>query len=679
MSLPYVSITWTMGAPVLGIFTLVGIALYLFTLQLNRLGFSRTARSLPLVVGTLSTWAFCLVLTPESQVQLGLFMIGLWAFVLFDARKEWPLLIGLQTFPAIVYCLIDLGFAPKISSFEPSPELLASYSTIIPITTFILHGAFLFAFYFRNQKNEDRLIALIERLEQAHRDASAAERSKSEFLAMMTHEIRTPLNGVLGCAELIKSQPLSTEQAHWLKTLTHSGDYLLDLLTSILEYAHLDTTRVDLHESAVELGVFVEETMDGLAPLADAKGLDIWLRESQGVPRTLLLDPGRLRVVLRALVDNAIKYTETGHVEVHIDYRNGENSRGNLLLKVTDTGIGVAPHVRDKIFGAFWQAEDFNRRSHSGIGIGLPLAKATVEAMGGTLELESSPGLGSCFTVKVPVSLPPVEGPHSQPENLMEKGVRVVVQSEPFARALRAMFAAWGHLVLEPDDPRGADVLVLDSRLDGCSEMLGSFRRGSEQVVVLGGADGAFSTLGLGLGRFVRKQTWFETLRQLFGESTARVRQTPSLTPAIESEQPPGRAPLVERLVIADDQLTNRTILKKIAERFAKKVILVENGKLAVEAWEKYAPEVILMDIQMPVMDGIEATRTIRSLETPESRPAIIAVTANALPNQRAQGFAAGLDEYLTKPIRVSELSKAIERLCPASTACAADLLSGES
>jgi|GEM_PF-4291076 len=671
LSLPYLGITWAMNAPFLSALILIGVALYLLTPAFNRWGYSRTARALPLVVASLSTWLVGAVLTPASEVQLCLFMVGLWAFVLFDARKEWQFLVGLESLPALVYFSVDLNLTPKIISFEPTPGLLAGYATTLPIVTFILQGAFLFTFNYRNQRNEDRLLALVGSLEQAHRNASAAEHSKSEFLAMMTHEIRTPLNGVLGSAELLKSQPLSTEQAQWLRTLSQSAEYLLDLMTSILEYANVDRCGVELHETAVDVGLLLEETLEVLAPGAEAKGLEFWYRESPELPRTLLIDPGRFRVVARALLDNAVKYTDSGHVEVLLDYYAHESGNGQIVLRVIDTGIGLAPAVQDKVFGAFWQAESFEHRSHSGVGIGLPLAKATVEAMHGSLQLESSPEIGSCFTAKLPVSMPPVELGSVEPTDLSLKTVRLVIESEPFAHALRAMLTAWGHSVVGDDDPRGADVLLLDSKCASLAEAHGQGPRGSEQIVMLGRSERSSLTSVVGLERFLRKADWFETLRHLFGESTARIRQANrgSLLPKAESDVGNDDAgPMVQRIVIADDQLTNRTILKKIAERFATQVILVENGKLAVEAWEKYQPEVILMDIQMPVMDGIEATRAIRNLETPQNRPAIIAVTANALSNQRAKGFLAGLDEYLTKPIRLSELSSAIARLCATST-----------
>lgn len=702
LSLPYVPLEYWMGAHEFAVLTAMSCFIYPLAIPLNRMGWSKTARSLPLVGGTLMALSACLVLTPASQVQLVLFMVGLWPFILFDAREEWRHLVGLQLLPAAVYVMVNAGVAPHIGQWTPSSSALAVYAAVVPVTTFVLNGVLLFLFYRRNQANEDRLISLVESLERANQAATIGERTKAEFLAVMSHEIRTPLHAVLGCAELVRNDVLTKDQEHWMRTLTNSAEYLLELMTNILEYSRLDGSARLVHETQVDVRSLVEDSAGVFAEAAASKGLEFWVKVEDGLPSWLTLDPGRLRLVVACLTSNAVKFTGGGHIEIRVAFESQAGDAGELRVSVTDTGIGIEAAEHQKIFDLFQQVDTFGKRREGGIGLGLSLSKAAVEVMRGTLTLRSVPGKGSTFMLSVPCRLVEADTEHLPsrrgPDMLRIPAVRVVTMLPDWSDALSCSLAQWGHVVLPSDCELPADVLLVDGRMFDDVQSLARLRRQGEAVVVLGAGPPTIPGV-VTTARFLRRPDWFAALRTIgAGAADAVVslpsmarRSNPGRTSSIESEKSPAieaptpgseksheppssepkaesaKSPIVDIILIADDQVTNQKILKKLAEKLGHRVLVVENGQLAVEAWQEHKPSVILMDVQMPVMDGLEATRQIRALEGQDRRTPIIAVTANALPEQRFEGMAAGMDEYLTKPIRMDELRRAIEQLCGVS------------
>jgi signal transduction histidine kinase/CheY-like chemotaxis protein len=682
LSVPYVVLELAIGARFMAAVTACSCSIYMAAIPLNRRGMSKLARTLPLVGATMTAGFACLVLTPASQVQLVLFMLGLWPFVLFDAREEWRYLVGLLLFPAAVYALLNAGLAPHIGGWTPSATALVWYSEFVPATTFVLNAGLLYMFYLRNQAHEDRLIAAVVSLEQANRAVLMAERTKAEFLAVMSHEVRTPLHAVLGCAELVRGESLGKDQEHWMRTLTNSAEYLLELITNILEYSRMDGSVRELHETQVDVRTLIEDAVGAFAEAISGKGVDLWLRVGDDVPSWLFLDPGRVRLVVACLVSNSAKFTVAGHVAITVSYRPSDEQRGSLSIEVADTGIGIQPSAHQRIFEMFRQVDTFEKRRQGGIGLGLTLSKAAAEIMNGQLTFDSTPGVGTRFMLTVPAKVAHAERLMSRAsqaaEALSRLSVRVVTGNPEWTRALTASFTQWGHVV-QLDSDEAPDVLVVDKRLVRETSELDALRRGNERVFVLSG--GAMRWPGVvSLPRFLRRSEWFAALHRAQtapwglsqfpgGVNSERISERDFRPPEPRRERlsEPVRPKLVRSLLIADDQITNQKILRKLAEALAEQIIVVENGQLAVEMWELEQPSVILMDVQMPVMDGLEATRRIRASESGGQRTPIIAVTANALPEQRAEGLAAGMDVYLTKPIRLDELRLAITRYCVAS------------
>lgn len=681
LSLPYVAVGWLVGARSMAVMTAVSCVVYLVTIPLNRAGFSRSARALPLIAVTTIVWLACGALTLASHLQLVLFMVALWPFVFFDVREERPVLLGLLLLPAVAYALVNVGVTPRFGSWTPSEFVLTRLSVVVAATTFALNATLLFLFYSRNQAHEDRLLAAVSNLERANRAVTLAERAKSEFLAVMSHEVRTPLHAVLGCAELVRGETLAKDQEHWMRTLTNSAEYLLELMTNILEYSRMDGTTRELHETQVDIRTLIEDAIGAFSEVISSKGVDLWLRVGDDVPPWLILDPGRVRLIVACLVSNAAKFTSVGHIAVDISYVPTVERSGHLSIRVTDTGIGIEPSAHQRIFEMFRQVDTFDKRRQGGIGLGLTLSKAAAEVLKGQLTFESIPGAGTTFVLTLPTEAAHAERLVSRAslaaEALSRLTVRVLTGNPEWTSALEGSFRQWGHAVRTGTEP--ADALIVDKKLARETSELDALRRGNERVFVLSGGSARRPGV-VSLPRFLRRSEWFVALHGSQtglgslsqvpdGISSERMSERDFRPQELARERlsESTRPKLVRSLLIADDQVTNQKILRKLAESLADEITVVENGQLAVEVWEREQPAVILMDVQMPVMDGLEATRQIRSKESGNRRTPIIAVTANALPEQRAEGFAAGMDVYLTKPIRLDELRTAIRHYCESS------------
>lgn len=667
------ALAYTTGALLLAALTALTCVACAATFPFNRRGWSMLARATPFACGTAAAGFWCLALTPTSQVQWLLLVVGSWPFVLFDARSERRLLIGLGLLPAVLFVSVNAGFAPHIGTFFPSVQAPASFAQFVSALVFLLNAGLLYCFHCRPWVNEDALTPAVN-LGRAGDAATVAERTKTEFLAVMSHEVRTPLHAVLGCAELVRGEPLGKDQEHWMRTLTNSAEYLLELMTNIIEYSRMDGTTGELHETQVDVRTLIEDALGAFAEAIAGKGVDLWLTVEDNVPAWLFLDPGRVRLVVACLASNAAKFTNAGHVAVVVSYRPTDDQRGHLSVRVEDTGIGIEPSAHQRIFEMFRQVDTFEKRRQGGIGLGLTLSKTAAEIMNGELTFASTPGSGTRFVLSVPTKVAHAERLVSRAslaaEALSRLSVRVVTKNPEWTRALAVSFTQWGHVVV-PDSDQPSDVLVVDKRMFGETVELDAMRQGNERVFVLTG--GSLKAPGVvSLPRFLRRSEWFVALHSaqtapwstsLFPSmvNSERISERDFRPPEQRRERlsEPVHPKLVPSLLIADDQITNQKILRKLAEALAERVTVVDNGQLAVEVWEREQPAVILMDVQMPVMDGLEATRQIRARETSRRTP-IIAVTANALPEQRAEGLAAGMDVYLTKPIRLDELRLAL-------------------
>ena len=519
-------------------------------------------------------------------------------------------------------------------------------------------------------------------LEQSRQDAESAARAKSLFLANMSHEIRTPLNAVIGMTSLLMDTPISDEQKDLAQTIRASGEALLAIINDILDYSKADLGKLELEHQAFDLRRTVEDSLDLLAPGAAVKSLNLAYFIEEGVPETLVGDVTRLRQILVNLISNAVKFTHQGEVVVSVDGRQLDPERYRLHVSVRDTGIGIPRERIPYLFQSFTQVDSSTTRKYGGTGLGLAISKRLAELMGGSAWAESEPGRGSTFHFTAEVEATPNRDSHflRQPAPaLAGKRVLIVDDNTTNRRILVKQSLLWG--LLPSANPsaaealdlirhgHGFDVAILDM---GMPDMDGidlaweirKYRDARSLPIVLltsmGTRIGAATDPELGLAAFVYKpikpaQLYRVLLDALGGSSTAR--------PEAERETPANLAlaeQLPLRILVAEDNAVNQKVVMRLLGRMGYRADVAANGLEVLDAIERQHYDVVLMDIQMPEMDGIEAARRIFQRRDRHEAPRLIAMTANAMPGDRELALSVGMEGYLTKPIDLSILRQAL-------------------
>ena len=571
----------------------------------------------------------------------------------------------------------------KVSNYELTARARDGKETVVSYNAATFHdrdrklkGVFAAARDVTERKLFDRT------LQEKNVELQAANVAKREFLAVMSHEIRTPMNGILGMTELTLNTELTSSQRDYLKVVKSSAESLLTLLNDLLDFSKIEAGKLELENIAFDLRDTLGDTLQTLATRAGEKGLELSLHIRPEVPDALFGDPHRLRQIVVNLVGNALKFTERGEIAVQVE--NAGNIDGQALVRfaVVDTGIGIAPAAHTSIFSAFEQADTSTTRRYGGTGLGLAITRQIVELMGGEIKVESELGRGSTFSFSARFGLQTGRGDGDQWPELKHLRVLVVDDHPSNRMILRELFTSWQMEVVEADGARTAMIalraaqrtgqpfalMVTDLMMPevdgfGLAALMQQDAALRETRIILltsaGRTEDVVRCRAAGIAAQLSKPVKHSLLLDTILEVGGHARKVPNATLRIPRQRP-------LRILLAEDNAVNQQVAVANLEAWGHSVTVASDGKVAVDALARASFDLVLMDSQMPGMGGFEATAAIRQREhgTGAHTP-IIAMTANVMKGFREECMAAGMDGYVSKPIRLHELVAAMATAVP--------------